>query len=108
MTPVQEEQPRAKPVLALLLVGLIGLTGLVLMFSEASPTGAATQLSISKQSIAGCNAGEVLLSARGLEALRQRGREAFGPEFSLSSDAHVNYNGVGYCADAAIVRQLFE
>ena len=101
-----EENSAAKHLLGVLLVAAIGLTGLVLMFTETSATGQASRPGISDTTINRCNAGEVMLSARGIEALKNAGEAKYGPDFSPYSDAHVNYNGVGYCADADVVRGL--
>jgi hypothetical protein len=101
-----EAHTAAKHLLAVGLVGLIGLVGLVMMFTEIGATGQATALRISDYTIAGCNAGELLLNAQGIEALKEAGRAIYGPDFSPYHDAHISYNGVGYCADAVIVREL--
>jgi hypothetical protein len=102
----QDEHATARHLFALGLVAVIGLTGLVLMFKEVSPTGQVTQLKISSDIVTGCNAREILLNAAGVEMLKRRGRQAYGPTFSPYSDARISYNGVGYCADAKVVREL--
>ncbi|MEM2916027.1 MAG: hypothetical protein QXT19_01555 [Candidatus Woesearchaeota archaeon] len=101
-----KESHCGKHLLAVVLVAVIGFAGLLLMFNETSTTGLAMRPGISDQTIAGCNAGEVLLSAEGIEALRQAGREKYGPDFSPYTAARINYNGVGYCASAEVVRSL--
>lgn len=98
----EEAEDNSKHVLALGLVALIGLTGLVLMFQEVNSTGQA----VVNSPMIGCNADEVLLSARGVAALKQRGEAVYGDDFSPYTAASINYNGVGYCADAAVVREL--
>ena len=102
---MEPEHP-GKHLLAVGLVAFIGLAGLLLLFYETGVTGQAMSIRISDFTIAGCNAGEILLNARGVEALREAGRARYGPDFSPYSDAHISYNGVGYCADAGIVREL--
>ena len=78
------------------------------MFNEVDLTGQATKLQVNRVSMTGCTDGELMLTARGVEALKQRGREIYGPDFSPYHDAGISYNGVGYCADAGVVRALFE
>jgi len=91
-------------VLAVSLVAIIGLAGLLMLFKELSPTGHAVR--ISDQTIAGCSGDEILLSAVGVEAIKTAGRHRYGPDFSPYTSAHISYNGVGYCADAEVVREL--
>jgi hypothetical protein len=98
----EEESDNGRHLLALGLVALIGLTGLVLMFKETAGTGQA----VAHNPMVGCNADEILLSARGVAALKQRGRAVHGEDFSPYTAASINYNGVGYCANAAVVREL--
>jgi len=98
----EESSDNGRHLLALGLVALIGLTGLVLMFKETTSTGQA----VVRSPMIGCNADEVLLSARGVAALKQRGRAAYGEDFSPYTAASINYNGVGYCANAEVVREL--
>ncbi|MEM4247515.1 MAG: hypothetical protein QXF14_04315 [Candidatus Woesearchaeota archaeon] len=101
-----DETHSRKHLLAVVLVAIIGLAGLLLMFNETGTTGLAMRPGISDQTIAGCNAGEVLLSAQGVAALKQAGRAKYGPDFSPYTTASVYYNSVGYCADAEVVRDL--
>lgn len=101
-----EESHTARNIFGITLVALIGVVGIFLMLTESNVTGEATSLRISSSVLVGCNEGEFLLSARGVEALKYSGREKYGPDFSPYRDAHISYNGVGYCADASIVRAL--
>lgn len=103
---MNEENSTGKHLLAVGLVAVIGLAGLVLMFHETSPTGAATELSVQRSFIIGCNVGETKLNARGIAALKQKGREKYGPDFSPYSDANAYYTGVGYCAKASVVKDV--
>lgn len=102
----QEENSTGKHLLAVALVGVIGLAGLVLMVQESGTTAQAVRPGISDKTIAGCNGGEVLLSSRGVEALKEAGRAKYGPDFSPYNAAHIYYNSVGYCASAAVVQEL--
>ncbi|MEM4242849.1 MAG: hypothetical protein QXM31_03020 [Candidatus Woesearchaeota archaeon] len=100
------ENHTARHLLAVILVAVIGLAGLLLMFKEAGVTAQAMRPGISDQTIVGCNQGEVLLSDQGVAALKQAGRAKYGPDFSPYNAARINYNGVGYCANAAVVQEL--
>ena len=106
----QEEHSTGRHVLAVALVAVIGLAGLVLMFNGAGVTGDVIQppatIHPTASAIPQCNINEVLLSARGVDALRQRGRARYGEDFSPYSAAHINYNGVGYCANGEVVRDI--
>jgi hypothetical protein len=103
----REENSTPRRLLALGLVGIIGLAGLLILFNETnSTTGQAVSLRVSRTPMVGCNADEVMLTARGVQVLKERGREVYGPDFSPYSDARANYNGVAYCADAEITRSL--
>jgi hypothetical protein len=101
-----EQNSSGKHMLAVALVGVIGLAGLVLMFQEAGFTAQAVRPGISDRTIAGCNGGEVLLSAKGVEVLKQAGRAKYGPDYSPYTAARIYYNSVGYCANAAVVQEL--
>ncbi len=101
-----EENSTGKHLLAVGLVAAIGIVGLFLMFVDSGVTAQAMRPGISDNTLVGCNQGEVLLSLKGVEALKQAGRAKYGPEFSPYTAAKINYNGVGYCANAEVVREL--
>lgn len=101
-----EEQNTGKHLLAIGLVALIGLTGMVLMFKEVGSTGQVTQVTVGNSKMQQCNDNEVLLSQRGVAALRDKGRARYGAGFSPYTAAHINYNGVGYCANGEVVRDI--
>ncbi len=103
---MQEESQTGKHLLALVLVAAIGLIGLVVMFKETGFIGQVMRPGISDKTIIGCNNDEILLSARGVDALKNAGRAKYGPDFSPYDAARINYNGVGYCANADVVRSL--
>ncbi len=101
-----EESGIGKHLLAVGLVAAIGVVGLFLMFIDTGVTAQASRPGISDNTLVGCNKGELLLSANGVEALKQAGREKYGPDFSPYDAASIYYNQVGYCANAEVVRSL--
>lgn len=103
-----EEHSTARQLLGIGLVAAIGLTGLVLMFNETDVTGQAFMAKrfAGRNPMIGCNAGEVQLSAQGVQTLKRTGRNRYGPDWSPYTAASINFNGVGYCADAKVVREL--
>ena len=103
---MEEQDNTSKHLLAIGLVALIGLTGMVLMFKEVGSTGQVTQVSVHSNKMQTCNDNEVLLSQRGVAALRDKGRARYGAGFSPYTAAHINYNGVGYCANGEVVRDI--
>lgn len=104
---MEQQENTGKHLLAIGLVALIGLTGMVLMFKEVGSTGQATQVvSVGSNKMQTCNDNEVLLSQRGVAALRDKGRARYGAGFSPYTAAHINYNGVGYCANGEVVRDI--
>lgn len=103
---MEQTENTGKHLLAIGLVALIGLTGMVLMFKEVGSTGQVTQVSVGNTKMQTCNDNEVLLSQRGVAALRDKGRARYGEDFSPYTAAHINYNGVGYCADGEVVRDI--
>jgi hypothetical protein len=102
----QPENSTGRHLLAVGLVAAIGIVGLFLMFVDSGVTAQAMRPGISDNTLVGCNAGEVLLSPNGVQALKQAGREKYGPDFSPYDAASISYNGVGYCANAEVVRSL--
>jgi len=102
----QTEDHSGRHLLAVGLVAIIGLTGLVLMFQETGTTAQAVRPGISDLTINGCNAGELMLDARGVEMLKNAGRAKYGDDFSPYTAAQINFNQVGYCANAAVVKEL--
>jgi hypothetical protein len=103
---MEPQDNTGKHLLAIGLVALIGLTGMVLMFKEVGSTGQVTQVSVRNNKMQTCNDNEVLLSQRGVAALRDKGRARYGAGFSPYTAAHINYNGVGYCANGEVVRDI--
>ncbi len=101
-----EESGTGKHLLAVGIVAAIGVVGLFLMFMDTGLTAQAVRPGISDVTLIGCNRGEVLLSPNGVEALKQAGREKYGPDFSPYDAASIYYNQVGYCANAEVVRSL--
>lgn len=106
-----EEHATARQLLGIGLVAAIGLTGLVLMFNETNVTDVTGQAFMAKRfagrnPMIGCNANEVQLSAQGVQTLKRTGRNRYGPDWSPYTAARINFNGVGYCADAKVVREL--
>ncbi len=102
----QPENSSGKHILAVALVGVIGLAGLVLMFQETGMTAQAMRPGLSDKTIEGCNYDEVLISANGVEALKRAGRAKYGPDFSPYDAASIYYNDVAYCAKASVVHEL--
>jgi hypothetical protein len=103
---MEQENSTGKHLLAVALVGIIGLTGLVIMFNEAGLTAQAIRPGVGDETINTCNQGEVLLSAGGVQALKNAGRAKYGESFSPYDAAKIYYNDVGYCAKADVVREL--
>lgn len=105
-----EEHSTGRHLLAVALVAVIGLTGLVMMFSEASVTGDAARVhaAVIHNPMLGCSDDELMLNERGVEALKRAGRQKYGDEWSPYDGAHINYNGIAYCADAAVVHELLD
>jgi len=101
-----EESSSGRHLLAVGLVAIIGLAGLVLMFQETGMTAQATKPGIGDVTINGCNEGQLMLDARGVEMLKKAGRAKYGADFSPYAAAHINYNQVGYCSDTAVVKEL--
>lgn len=102
----QEENSAGKHLLAIGLVAIIGLTGLVLMYTETGITAQAVMPEIGDVTINRCNEGQLMLDARGVDMLRTAGRAKYGKDFSPYAAAHINFNNVGYCSDISVVKEL--
>ena len=103
-----QENSNGRHVLAVSLVAIIGLTGLVMMFNEVSPTGNVLKAHVTAMHnpMLGCTDSELLLNSNGVSALKKAGQAKYGDDWSPYTDAHVNYNGFAYCANADIVHEL--
>jgi len=91
-----------------MLVAFIGIGGLLLMFGEASPIGNVlkAQAPAVHSPIVTCNKGQIMLNPRGVEAVKAWGRQKYGADWSPYSAAHINYNGIAYCADEDVVKDV--
>ena len=103
-----EEPATGRHILAVALVAIIGVTGLVLMLSDAAVTGNVIKPRnvVVHSPIIGCNDDELMLNEQGVSALKRAGRAKYGEDWSPYDAAHINYNGIAYCANAAVVHEL--